>query len=127
MRNNQPVTQREVTFDPDSVLVSLTDNSGVIQYANRDFVAISGFSEEELLGANQNIVRHPDMPPLVFKDMWQRIEAGVPSGFMMNSCSSLPQVLSRSQSNAPAGTLSYSSLSVTAFLMPKDFHPSIPS
>ena len=87
MRDNQPVTQREVTFDPDSVLVSLTDNRGIIQYANRDFVAISGFSEEELVGANHNIVRHPDMPAAAFKDLWQRVESGKPwRGIVKNRC-----------------------------------------
>ncbi len=87
MRNNQPVTQREVTFDPDSVLVSLTDNSGVIQYANHDFITISGFSEEELVGANHHIVRHPDMPSAAFKDLWQQVSSGKPwRGIVKNRC-----------------------------------------
>ncbi len=60
MKNNQPITQREIPFPPDTYLVSRTDLKGIITYANDAFVAISGFTREELIGSSHNIVRHPD-------------------------------------------------------------------
>ena len=62
MKNNQPVTQKEVPFPPDRYLVSKTDLKGVITYCNDAFINISGFSPDELIGKSHNIVRHPDMP-----------------------------------------------------------------
>ncbi len=69
MKNNQPVTQHEVHFPPNTYLVSRTDLKGIITYANDAFVEISGFSREELIGKNHNMVRHPDMPEAAFKDL----------------------------------------------------------
>lgn len=60
----------------DRFLVSKTDHRGIITYANPVFVEISGYSEDELIGANHNIVRHPDMPRAVFKILWQTIQSG---------------------------------------------------
>jgi methyl-accepting chemotaxis protein len=76
MKINEPVTDREVPFPQDAILVSRTDHRGVITYANPAFVQISGFSEEELLGKSHNIVRHPDMPPEAFKDLWDTVATG---------------------------------------------------
>nr|WP_315595932.1 methyl-accepting chemotaxis protein [uncultured Cupriavidus sp.] len=76
MRNNQPVTQREHALSPNDYLISRTDLKGRITFANRAFVEISGFSADELLGAPHNLVRHPDMPPEAFADLWASIEAG---------------------------------------------------
>lgn len=78
MRNNQPVTQREIEFPKHQYLVSKTDLKGVITFTNDAFVEISGFSREELIGASHNLVRHPDMPPAVFADMWATIKQGLP-------------------------------------------------
>lgn len=78
MKNNQPVTQRNIDYSEDSYLVTTTDMKGMITYVNRDFVKISGFTETELLGASHNIVRHPDMPVAAFKDLWDTIKAGKP-------------------------------------------------
>ena len=87
MKNNQPVTQREVPFPRDTYLVSRTDLKGVITYANEAFVAISGFSAQELLGQSHNIVRHPDMPPQAFEDLWRTVKAGLPwRGIVKNRC-----------------------------------------
>ena len=87
MKNNQPVTQREVPFPPDTYLVSRTDLKGVITYVNDAFVAISGFSAQELLGQSHNIVRHPDMPPQAFEDLWRTVKAGLPwRGIVKNRC-----------------------------------------
>lgn len=76
MKINEPVTDREIPFPEDSILVSKTDRKGIITYANQAFVDISGFSESELLGKNHNLVRHPDMPPVAFKDLWDTVHAG---------------------------------------------------
>ena len=76
MRNNQPVTPKEVTYSDDIRIISMTDLQGNITFINRDFVQISGFSEEELIGSPHNIVRHPDMPAAAYTDMWQAIKSG---------------------------------------------------
>lgn len=62
MRNNQPVTQREISLAPQQKLISTTDVRGVITYCNDAFVEVSGFDKADLIGAPQNIVRHPDVP-----------------------------------------------------------------
>ncbi len=76
MRNNQPVTQVEHSLKDGVFLVSTTDARGVITYADPNFVQISGFSEDELIGQPHNLVRHPDMPAFAFKDLWETINAG---------------------------------------------------
>ncbi|TXT31376.1 MAG: aerotaxis receptor [Rhodocyclaceae bacterium] len=87
MKNNQPVTQREVPFPPNCYLVSKTDLKGSITYANDAFVEISGFSRAELIGSSHNIVRHPDMPMAAFADLWQTVKAGLPwRGAVKNRC-----------------------------------------
>ena len=87
MKNNQPVTQREVTFPANEYLVSRTDLKGIITYANDAFVKISGFSRDELIGKSHNIVRHPDMPMAAFKDLWLTVQSGMPwRGLVKNRC-----------------------------------------
>lgn len=76
MKNNQPVTQRNVDYDEDLLLISTTDLKGVITYVNHDFIQVSGFTEKELIGVSHNVVRHPDMPPAAFKDLWDTIKVG---------------------------------------------------
>lgn len=78
MKANFPVTQREKPYPSGRYLVSKTDHKGVITYANDAFVELSGFSRDELLGKSHNIVRHPDMPPQAFDDLWHTIKAGLP-------------------------------------------------
>jgi len=87
MKNNQPVTQHEVHFPRDTYLVSRTDLKGVITYANDAFVEISGFTREELIGRNHNLVRHPDMPEAAFNDLWATVKKGLPwRGMVKNRC-----------------------------------------
>lgn len=87
MKNNQPVTQREVSFPANTYLVSRTDLKGSITYANDAFVKISGFSLAELVGQNHNLVRHPDMPEAAFRDLWATIKSGLPwRGLVKNRC-----------------------------------------
>ena len=78
MRRNTPVTNTERTFPPEQKLISSTDLNGTIRHCNDAFIAISGFSKEELIGQPHNIVRHPDMPPLAYKIMWEHLKAGKP-------------------------------------------------
>jgi methyl-accepting chemotaxis protein len=78
MKINHPVTDREVMMKEDTILVTKTDLKGRIIFANDAFVEISGFSRDELIGANHNIVRHPDMPPEAFEDLWNTINKGLP-------------------------------------------------
>ena len=87
MKNNQPVTQREVTFPANEYLVSRTDLKGIITYANDAFVKISGYSRDELIGKSHNLVRHPDMPMAAFKDLWTTVQSGMPwRGLVKNRC-----------------------------------------
>lgn len=58
----------------DDFIVSKTDLKGRITYGNRIFIEFSGYSEAELLGAQHNIIRHPDMPRAVFKLLWDTIQ-----------------------------------------------------
>ncbi len=68
-----------------SSIVSKTDKSGKITYANDGFCKISGYTQEELIGKAHNIVRHPDMPKSAFKEMWKTILAKKPwSGVVKN-------------------------------------------
>ncbi|NVD71414.1 PAS domain S-box protein [Duganella sp. BJB488] len=87
MRNNQPVSNREVEVLDDQAIVSKTDLNGNIVYVNPYFTQVSGFSEAELLGSPQNIVRHPDMPAEAFADLWSSIQGGMPwTGIVKNRC-----------------------------------------
>lgn len=87
MRNNQPVTQKEQRFRSKEDLVSVTDLNGKIKYVNKPFIDISGFSEDELIGQDHNIVRHPDMPEAAFEDLWATVKSGVGwRGMVKNRC-----------------------------------------
>jgi len=80
-------TGRERTFGEDDIIVSKTDLKGIITYANQTFIRVSGFQEEELLGAPHNIIRHPDMPKCVFKLMWDTVKRGEEIfAFVVNLC-----------------------------------------
>jgi aerotaxis receptor len=78
MRQNLPVTNREYDFPADATLMSTTDPQSHITYANDAFVSVSGFTREEIQGNPHNMVRHPDMPPEAFADMWNTLKAGEP-------------------------------------------------
>ena len=87
MKINLPVTQHEVELQEHTLIVSKTDLKGRITYINRDFLQISGFTEDELIGEAHNIVRHPDMPVEAFEDFWRSLKAQRPwVGLVKNRC-----------------------------------------
>ncbi len=87
MRTNLPVTNNEVELSDQKSIVSKTDLKGRITYINPYFLEVSGFTEDELMGSAHNIVRHPDMPPEAFEDLWNSLKAGLPwTGMVKNRC-----------------------------------------
>lgn len=83
----QPNNGKEYILNDTETIVSKTDPYGNITYINQDFIRISGFSKEELLGAPQNIIRHPDMPREAFHDLWHTIKREKAwSGLVKNLC-----------------------------------------
>ena len=66
----------EIKLDPKKIIVSKTDANGIITYANDYFVEVCRYSQNELIGSPHNIVRHPDMPKIAFKLMWDTINEG---------------------------------------------------
>ncbi len=87
MRTNLPVTEIEHLLDDSVALVSTTDLQSRINYANPAFIAISGFTQEELIGEPHHLVRHPDMPPEAFADLWNTVQSGQSwTGLVKNRC-----------------------------------------
>lgn len=87
MKINLPVTGQEQRFPASMNMVTKTNTKGIITFANQDFVKISGFSAEELVGKNHNLIRHPDMPPVAFETMWKTLKRGLPwRGIVKNRC-----------------------------------------
>lgn len=85
MRNNGYVSQVNYPIDPDDFLISRTDANGYITYANPRFIEVSGFDIEELMNEPHNVVRHPDMPPEVYRDMWATLREGISwQGYVKN-------------------------------------------
>ncbi len=67
-------TNSRYDLKPNDFIVSKTDLKGKITYCNQIFMQLAKYSEEELIGAPHNIIRHPDMPRIVFKLLWKRIQ-----------------------------------------------------
>ena len=65
---------KEHSVNADAFLVSKTDTQGKITYCNEPFIKIVGASEQEILGKPHNIIRHPDMPRIVFKLLWDHVK-----------------------------------------------------
>lgn len=66
----------EIKLKKDTLIVSETDEKGIIIYANEGFCEISGYSKDELIGQDNGIVRHPDMPKESGLELWNTIQAG---------------------------------------------------
>lgn len=69
-------TGNERTFDEEEIIVSKTDTSGRITYANDVFLRIAGYTEAEVIGQPHSLIRHPDMPRCVFQLLWTTIASG---------------------------------------------------
>ncbi|HMV79903.1 MAG TPA: methyl-accepting chemotaxis protein [Leptospiraceae bacterium] len=87
MRKNLPVTSNERKIIDGAIITSKTDTKGVITYANPEFLAVSGYSLEELIGKPHSIMRHPDMPEWTFEDLWSTVKNGNSwNGIVKNRC-----------------------------------------
>ncbi|MBI2521689.1 MAG: PAS domain-containing protein [Bdellovibrio sp.] len=67
-----------IEFGLNELFFSTTSPKGIIRSGNDVFIKISQYSKDELIGTPHNIIRHPDMPKLVFKVLWDTIKAGKP-------------------------------------------------
>ncbi len=78
MRSNLPLTNNQVILSDDALLISTTDLRGTITLVNDDFLKYSGYSSQEMIGQEHNLVRHPDVPPAVFSELWQHLKSHKP-------------------------------------------------
>lgn len=87
VRRNEPVTQKEQAYPNDYNLITTTDLNGNITAANEAFSKVSGYTKDELIGQPHNFIRHPDVPPGTFSDLWQTIKSGESwRGIIKNRC-----------------------------------------
>jgi len=87
MKKNFPITDIETTFSNACNILSTTDLKGKTTHVNDDFCNIAGFKPEELIGKNHNVVRHPDMPPAAFDNLWTYLKSNKPwMGLVKNRC-----------------------------------------
>ncbi len=75
MTRPKPI-EKEIILDPAKTIMSKTDPQGIIEYANEYFIEVCGYEEYELMGQPHNIIRHPDMPKIIFKMLWERLGEG---------------------------------------------------
>ena len=78
MKDNGPVTGKEIVLPDGCVIVSETDDKGRMLDANAAFYEVSGYTPEECLGQPHNLLRHPDMPKEAFADLWRTLKSGSP-------------------------------------------------
>ena len=87
MKKNLPITNVEQNYADTANILSTTDLKGAISYFNKDFLDISGFEVDELIHKNHNVVRHPEMPPAAFADLWSTVKSGNSwMGIVKNRC-----------------------------------------
>ncbi len=72
------MTLKEAKFDINELFFSITDQDSTIRFGNEVFIRISGYDKDELIGSFHNIIRHPDMPKIIFKTFWEYLQAGKP-------------------------------------------------
>ncbi len=85
--NTTPLTGKERTFNDDEFIITITDEKGVISYCNDVCLEIAGYAENEIVGQQHNILRHPDMPRSVFKLLWDTIATGNEIlAYVINKC-----------------------------------------
>ncbi|MBW7858802.1 MAG: PAS domain-containing protein [Leptonema sp. (in: Bacteria)] len=89
MKKNLPITDIENEIHDTDFLISQTDLKGKIKYVSPDFCRISEFTSDEMVGRPHNIIRHPDIPPAMYQDMWKTIQSGKPwNGVIKNRAKS---------------------------------------
>ena len=87
MRTELLLKENQIRFSDEEELVSTTDLQGVITYVNEAFCRVAGYSASELIGSHHNMVMHPDMPKVAFKEMWQALKNERPwRGAVKNRC-----------------------------------------
>lgn len=87
MRKDSPSTAKEVTYPNTYNLLSVTELSSHITYVSNEFCEVAGYTKEELIDQPHNVIRHPDMPPEAFKDLWTHIKKGKSwMGLVKNQC-----------------------------------------
>ncbi len=74
--NKVKPTDVEIVMREDDFIVSKTDLKGIITYTNRTFMEFAKYDESELIGVNHNIIRHPTMPRVIFKLLWDTVQSG---------------------------------------------------
>lgn len=65
--------ENEIKIVPGKSIMAKTDNKGVIEYANAYFVELSGYNDEDIIGENISLIKHPDMPKLIFQQIWDKL------------------------------------------------------
>lgn len=75
MKKNLPITNNEVPYPEGEEIISTTSLKGIITSFNDTFQKISGFESEELINKNHNVIRHPEMPPAAFDDLWKSMKS----------------------------------------------------
>jgi PAS domain S-box-containing protein len=81
------ITANEKTLDRHDFIVSKTDTRGNIIYCNEIFAKMAGYSFAQLIGANHNLIRHPEMPKLAYKILWDKVQAKEEFfGYVKNLC-----------------------------------------
>lgn len=73
-RDTSYVSGKEIKLNKMKSILSRTDLKGNIEYCNKYFIEISGYTEHELIGSPHSIIRHPDMPKIIFEMMWDRLK-----------------------------------------------------
>jgi PAS domain S-box-containing protein len=76
MQNDKHMTGVERTFEPDEIIVTKTDLTGKLTYVNQVFLKLADYTEQECLGQQHNLIRHPEMPRAVFKLLWDTLQSG---------------------------------------------------
>lgn len=84
---NPNPSERELEWDKSKILSSKTDSKGNILYANEAFIDVCGYDDHEISGKPHNILRHPDMPKIIFKKLWEKLSQGEHSSVIAKNLS----------------------------------------
>ena len=87
MKINRPISDVETNYSEDTEIISTTDMKGILRTANQDFLDVAGYSYDEVKDKNHNVIRHPEMPPEAFADLWEHLKKGKHwKGVVKNRC-----------------------------------------